>query len=146
MSLPTSGPLSFSDIASVVGVGSPYSLGTMSANAGFTQPDSVSEFYGYGPGGLTAFYRTPDSDPNPTGYCFNACSVEAYHNGVNPLPTIGDIVYNDSGGVNPIFSVGGYWGMSELQYEQATVTFTTFKREGNVLDIQFCFFEPIEEF
>lgn len=145
MSLPLDGPLSFSDIASVVGVGSPYSLSTMSANAGFTSPDSVSEFYGYGPGGLTLFYRTFNSHPDPSAMCFNQCDTEAYHNGVNPLPNVGDIVYNDSGGSDPIQSLGDYWGMAELQYEAANGTFTTYKRFGEVTAVLVCFFEGPEQ-
>lgn len=49
MALPTSGPLSFSMIAGELGASSPYSLRSMSSSAGFNTPDSVSDFYGYGP-------------------------------------------------------------------------------------------------
>ena len=145
MSLPLDGPLSFSEIGAATGVGAPYSLTQMSANAGFGQPDAVSEFYGYGPGGLTLFYRTFNSHPQPTYMCFGQCDTEAYHNGVNPLPNVGDIVYNDSGGSEPIQSLGDYWGMAELQNESANGTFTTYKRFGEVLDALACFFEGPEQ-
>jgi hypothetical protein len=134
MSLPLSGPLSFSEIASVVGVGSPYSLNTMSANAGFGSPDSVSEFYGYGPGGLILFYRTFDYGFNPNEQCFNNCNTEVYHNGVNPLPSPGDTVYEDPGGNFPIQPGGVYWGMSEIQYEPAFITFSTISKSQGVVD------------
>lgn len=49
MALPVEGPLSFSMIGAELGVGTPFSLRNMSSNAGFGTPDSVSEFYGYGP-------------------------------------------------------------------------------------------------
>ena len=52
MALPTDGPLSFSMIGVELGVGTPYSLRSMSNAAGFSTPDNVSEFYGYS-GGLS---------------------------------------------------------------------------------------------
>jgi hypothetical protein len=52
MTLPTSGPLSLGAIRNEqvnnVGLTSTYALRGLSANAGFSSPDSVSEFYGYG--------------------------------------------------------------------------------------------------
>jgi hypothetical protein len=49
MALPNSGPLSFSAIAEELGVIlSNVSLRKMSNMAGFSIPDAVSEFYGYG--------------------------------------------------------------------------------------------------
>lgn len=49
MALPSSGPLSFSQIGAALCTpqSAPYSLRSMSAAAGFSTPDSVSEFYGY---------------------------------------------------------------------------------------------------
>ena len=138
MSLPLSGPLSFSDIASVTSVGSPYSLNTMSANAGFGSPDSVSEFYGYGPGGLILFYRTFDASFDPNELCFNVCNTEAYHNGVNPLPGVGDIVYQDPNGQIILEPNGVYWGMSEIQYEPAPITFSVLRTTGAVDTLGLC--------
>ena len=46
MALPSSGPLSINDIRNALGSTSG-SLRTLSALAGFTSPDSISEFYGY---------------------------------------------------------------------------------------------------
>lgn len=55
MALPTSGPLSFSAIANELSTPlSNVSLRGMSNSAGFSTPDSVSEFYGYSGGGLIA--------------------------------------------------------------------------------------------
>jgi hypothetical protein len=48
MALPLSGPLSFSEIGAAIGASSPYSLRSMSSTAGFSTPDAVSEFYGFG--------------------------------------------------------------------------------------------------
>lgn len=48
MALPSSGQLSLSAIAGELGVSlSNVSLRSMSATAGFSTPDAVSEFYGY---------------------------------------------------------------------------------------------------
>ena len=48
MALPTSGLLKFTDIATELGLSlSNLSLRSMSNTAGFSIPDSVSEFYGY---------------------------------------------------------------------------------------------------
>ena len=49
MALPVSGPLSFSQIGAALCTpqSAPYSLRSMSSAAGFSTPDSVSEFYGY---------------------------------------------------------------------------------------------------
>jgi hypothetical protein len=55
MALPTSGPLSFSAIAEQLSAQSPYSLRSMSSDAGFQTPDTVSDFYGYGPSECPAY-------------------------------------------------------------------------------------------
>lgn len=55
MTLPLSGPLSFSMIAAELGAIGALSLRDMSNTAGFVTPDAVSEFYGYPP----VFYCGP---------------------------------------------------------------------------------------
>jgi len=67
MPVPSSGPLAFSVIAGVLGIGTPYSLRNMSSTAGFSTPDSVSEFYGYSPGPTYTFYDNV--------YGFDPCEV-----------------------------------------------------------------------
>ena len=47
MALPSSGPLSLGDIGTYLGNTTLYSLHDMSVQVGFTDPDAVSEFYGY---------------------------------------------------------------------------------------------------
>jgi hypothetical protein len=47
MALPSSGPISGSQIGAEVGASAPYSLRSMSSTAGFSTPDAMSEFYGY---------------------------------------------------------------------------------------------------
>jgi hypothetical protein len=51
MALPSSGPLSFQDIATELGVNPPLSLASMSTTAGFAAPYAVTNFYGYSGGG-----------------------------------------------------------------------------------------------
>jgi hypothetical protein len=56
MALPSSGPISGSQIGAELGVSAPYSLRSMSSLAGFSDPDAMSEFYGYS--ALTTVYIT----------------------------------------------------------------------------------------
>lgn len=139
MALPSSGPLSFSVIANALPMFPipPYSLRSMSAQAGFTTPDAVSEFYGYG-GTLTEFFRTPYADPDPFFMCNQTCDFPAYHNGINALPTIGDLVYDDLAGTIPIFSDGSYYGMIEIQYDPAQSTFACPNKANDVIDVRIC--------
>lgn len=51
MALQSSGQISFSNIAGELGSSTPYSLRSMSSEAGFSTPDTISEFYGYDAGG-----------------------------------------------------------------------------------------------
>jgi hypothetical protein len=179
MPLPTSGPLSFSTIAAALSTAPPFSLRNMSAIVGFTTPDAVSSFYGYGPsctpygtflysscnvceliyhyadgncgeytevisynspdcGCLTLFYRTFDYGFGVNEQCFNGCVTEAYHNGQNPLPGVGDIVYQDPQGNFILKPDGVYWGMSEIQYEAAGITFSVVRRTGAVDTLGLC--------
>jgi len=121
MALPPSGPLSFSMIANELAVGPPNSLNAMSVQAGFSSPDAVSEFYGYG-GGLTPFFRTLNAGFNPPDECFQPADQFAWHNGTGLLPAMGDTVYNDSGGLQPL-AYQGYWGMSDIMNNPSPFTF-----------------------
>jgi hypothetical protein len=47
MALPASGAISGSQIATELGLSSPYSLHNMSLSASFSTPDAMSDFYGY---------------------------------------------------------------------------------------------------
>lgn len=69
MPLPSSGPLSFSAIRLEVipgGSNNNVSLRSLSSNAGFSTPDAVSEFYGYG--GLTYSYYGTWALDEPCNY------------------------------------------------------------------------------
>jgi hypothetical protein len=99
MALPTSGPLSFSAIANEQGIAlSNLSLRSMSATAGFTTPDAVSEFYDYSAVTVTAFglsiaYLDSDSACNAT-----VTDFVRYHDGSGDLPVVNDNIYTDSEG------------------------------------------------
>jgi hypothetical protein len=120
MALPTSGPLSFTDIAGELSVSSPYSLRNMSAEANFPTPDAVSDFYGYDSGGggpsLTQFWIT-SSFEDPRDACFLSCEIPAWHTGLASYPSTGDTVYTDSSGTTPLTI--GFYGFYEAQYGPA---------------------------
>ena len=120
MALPTSGPLSFTDIAGELSVSSPYSLRNMSVEANFSTPDAVSDFYGYDAGGgptLIQFWITGVSDVDPLDRCFLTTSDPAWHTGLSGTPGIGDMVYLDSGGNDALKA--GYYGFSEDKFGAA---------------------------
>jgi len=99
MPLQTTGQIRFNDIAGELGVSPPFSLNSMSEQAGFSTPDAVSEFYGYSAGTvLTEFTVTPSSSK----FFENLCNLQTadllYHNGVGGIPAIGDTVYKDPAG------------------------------------------------
>lgn len=187
MALPTSGPLSFSAIAEQLQASSPYSLRSMSSDAGFQAPDAVSDFYGYGPsecpaygtflysscngceeiyhyadgscgeyteiidynspncgcgGELTLFFiSSPVNDPGKICSDARSCCTAAWHNGVNSLPEIGDIVYEDASGTTPLlpFKDNVFFGMNEFECEIALSWFKlSSEGDGQVIDIGSC--------
>lgn len=69
MALPSSGALSFQDIATELGVNPPLSLASMSTTAGFTAPYAVTNFYGYSAGGIVTSGLILNVDAsNPASY------------------------------------------------------------------------------
>lgn len=143
MALPTDGPLSFSMIGVELGASTPYSLRNMSSTAGFSTPDAVSEFYGYGPGGgLIMFYISPGTNASGKVCELNPpCCTAVWHNGSNPLPDIGNKVYTDSAGTTPLspFKSNVFFGMDVNECEPA---YTWFKisifGDGEVVDLSGC--------
>lgn len=143
MALPIDGPLSFSMIAGELGTSTPYSLRVMSDSAGFSTPDSVSEFYGYGPGGgLTVFFVSlPVNDPSKVCIDNPSCCTPVWHNGTGPLPSIGDIVYEDSSGIMPLtpFKDEIFYGMNEVECDPALLWFKlSSSGDGQVIDTGGC--------
>lgn len=64
MALPSSGPISGSQIGTAVGASAPYSLRSMSSTAGFSTPDAMSEFYGYSSAYTVNIYSKAGASPN----------------------------------------------------------------------------------
>lgn len=64
MSLPPSGPLSINQIRNELGSSSG-SLRTLSSLAGFSTPDKISDFYGYGPTPVNTIVYAPSSGLYP---------------------------------------------------------------------------------
>lgn len=54
MALQSSGQISLNDIATEIGLTPPFSLRSMSSTAGFSSPDTISDFYGYSAGPVLA--------------------------------------------------------------------------------------------
>lgn len=67
MALPSSGPISGSQIGTELGISTgPYSLRNMSASASFSSPDAMSEFYGYSSAYNVTVYSRAGATPNST--------------------------------------------------------------------------------
>lgn len=65
MALPSSGPISGSQIGTELGISTgPYSLRNMSASASFSSPDAMSEFYGYSSAYNVTIYSKAGATPN----------------------------------------------------------------------------------
>ena len=96
MPLPSSGPISGSQISAELGTASTnISLGGMADSASFTAPDAYSDFYGYS--NLTSY--TGGAFQTGTKFiCNSTLNVTYYHDGSGNVPTVGDTIYTNSGG------------------------------------------------
>jgi len=102
MALPSSGPISGSQISAELGTASTnISLGGMADSASFSAPDAYSDFYGYS--NLT-FYVASAFQAGNKLVCNQPQTVAFYHNGSNTWPEVGDTVYTNSGGT--AFGIG----------------------------------------
>jgi len=124
MALPTSGPISGSQIAAELGItgiaASNLSLGGMisSSSLSNTNPDEYSEFYGYSHATLTSFTGSP-SQPKSKFICNQSLNTSYWHNGSSAYPTVGDTIYTNSGGTATIGGgSAGYVKLNSLQYAQ----------------------------
>ena len=97
MALQSSGQISLDDIRTELGLSqSNVSLGTMSNTAGFSDPDSISEFYSYSDAPTwTSFATTafPQSKP-----CNSSTTLSRYHNSSTGVRVVGTSVRNFSNG------------------------------------------------
>ena len=140
MALPSSGPISGSQIATELGLSATnLSLGGMidSSSLSSTNPDAYSDFYGYS--SLTAFSSNSSRPRN--GCTLTTSNTTYYHDGSNPGPSVGDIVYSDSAGTSPVsggqtryfFSGGGG------SYKYVIETPFSGPNTGEVTSIGICF-------
>lgn len=115
MALPSSGPLSFLDIATEINGDPPYSLRSMSDFAGFSTPDSVSEFYGYTNGGSGLIEVSWGYNSRRIGSACVALPTTFYAD--NASPNAATVVYMDPDGLTPAF-IGFYSdGISARQFD-----------------------------
>ena len=90
MALQLSGQISLNDIKTEVGAGSTnVSLRSMSATAGKSVPDAVSEFYGYSHVTYQIWYHG-DAVGKPVFGCEEDLNTTVYHTGTGLLPAVGD--------------------------------------------------------
>jgi|FLOH01.1.fsa_nt_gi hypothetical protein len=106
MALPSSGPISGSQIATELGLfpSTNISLRGLSSTASFSSPDSYSEFYGYS--ALTLFYATSTTSKFAVNVCSLYANVSLWHDGAGSTPVIGDNVYTNSSGTTDAFWIG----------------------------------------
>ena len=93
MALPASGPISSSQIANELSDPAPFSLREMSSTAGFSTPDAMSDFYGYG-NTYTEFYYYNVGKKNEAFACSFDTNAQAFHDGDSALPTSGDHLFD----------------------------------------------------
>ena len=114
MALPTTGPLSGSQIAAELSVASTnISLGGMADSASFIAPDAYSDFYGYSGATLTSYTGSPFQAKNKL-ICSATLNTTYYHDGSAAFPAVGDTIYTDSGGTTNVGN--GYIRTNALSY------------------------------
>ena len=136
MALPTSGPISGSQIGAELGLSaSNLSLGGMieSSSLSNTNPDEYSEFYGYSHATLNTFTGSA-SQPKSKFICDQSLNTSYwFNNSFSAYPTVGDTIYTNSGGTATIGGgSAGYVKLNSLQYAQ-------FNSSGVVTNLNPCF-------
>tara|TARA_R110000796_G_scaffold214971_1_gene330985 strand:- start:298 stop:702 length:405 start_codon:yes stop_codon:yes gene_type:complete len=134
MALPTSGALTLDQIIEEVfgSSGATSTLGTCGSVAGFSNPVSFSDFYGY----------SSVSGAVNLGYAlFNAalsCSVGSgsyatyYHNGAGTLPVIFNKLYTDAAKTSP--AINGYYSNGSDSYR----VFGSGGSAGSIISVTSC--------
>jgi hypothetical protein len=139
MALQSDGQISFSNIAGELGSSTPYSLRGMSDFAGFSTPDSVSEFYGYDAGGggptLNQIWISGAYLNSPYDTCYRTAEFPAWHNGLFATPSVGDTVYGDSNGLSII--PPGYYGF-DVDESDTTLEAMSINKRGEVTELFIC--------
>jgi len=126
MALQSSGQISIGDIRTEIGSSSG-SLRTLSAAAGKSTPDAISEFYGYSHVTLTSFSSSINS--NFFNVCSESITATYYHDGSFTYPDVGDTVYSNSSGSSYLSS--GY-------YKLGSGDFMNVGSSGSVISVDPC--------
>lgn len=115
MALPSSGQLSLNDIRVELGLAqSNVSLGSMSNSVGFTDPDAVSEFYGYSASNYNTFAIVNTGYDNGEEACGDRSedNLTLYFEGSGgtpACPTSGVILYTDTALTNVFDGLFQHW-------------------------------------
>lgn len=123
MALQSSGQISLEDIANELGdTLSNVSLGSMSDDAGFGEPDAVSDFYGYS--AVTAIsFNSSTGASTSNNVCQNSINQTYYHNngsgGTTSYVEVNDYVYSDSALTTKLSS--GYYKIGSAPYDWVQV-------------------------
>ena len=128
MALPSSGALSISAIKTELGSAS-NSLRTLSGLAGFSTPDSISEFYGYS--ALTAFTMASQGAGDGEGGCIDGPSFDTatFYSDTDPIST-SSYIYDSN---RDKFNGGNQW-----YYYPAGSNVLQIGEDGGVVDIFSC--------
>jgi|TARA_B100000424_G_scaffold238181_1_gene204107 hypothetical protein len=143
MGLPASGPISSSQIGDYLGLSSPYSLRTMSSTAGFSTPDSASEFYNYQTqSDYNEYYYYDVSQKNAAFACsFQTNDQLFYSNSADnshlTFPGVGARLFDgeDPSTASPLnLTTGGVYGIANDTNIDVTAAITIDSTEGNLVD------------
>tara|TARA_B100000780_G_scaffold28156_1_gene17857 strand:- start:359 stop:1141 length:783 start_codon:yes stop_codon:yes gene_type:complete len=103
MALPTSGPISGSQIAAEVGVSSTnISLGGMADSASFASPDAYSDFYGFSGLTFTSFQTSKKVSSSSSTACSQTVNFARFTSGNPSSVQVGDFIAANSNGTGTI--------------------------------------------
>jgi hypothetical protein len=123
MALPSSGPLSFQDIATELGVNPPLSLASMSTTAGFTAPYAVTDFYGYSGGGIVTDGLVVNLDAgNSSSYSGTGTTWTDISGNGNNVTLINAPTYSSNNGGYLTFNASNQYGEgTDLDLDYITI-------------------------
>jgi hypothetical protein len=141
MALPSSGPLSFQQIATELGVNPPLSLASMSQTAGFTPPYAVTNFYGYGggPNVVTSGLKVYLDAGQTSSYSGSGSAWNDISGNNNNVTLINSPTYSSIDGGSIVFNGASQYGTgTDLDVDyitiQAWVKSTGFGNNGYVVN------------
>ena len=131
MALPSSGALSMRDIADELGISpnTSLSLAGMSGTAGFSDPDSISEFYGYSAVAGAVNFGYNQYIPATACGISSGSYTTYYHDGAGTLPVVNDKLYTDASQTS--YAPNGY-------YSNGTTYFRVFYNAGSIIEVTSC--------